>query len=405
VKIAFVSEHASPLAALGGVDAGGQNVHVAELAAGLTRLGHEVCVFTRRDDVALPERLTTPDGYEVHHLPAGPAEVLAKDDLWPLMSEFAAALGEQLERDTPDLVHAHFWMSGWAAHRVARSLRLPTAITFHALGTVKQRHLGGADPSPAARLSVERQLARCVDRVIATCSDEVVELRSVGAAAEQISVVPCGVDVSRFTPDGAVLPGRRHHHRIVTLGRLVPRKGFDTVIQALTRLPDTELVIAGGTPGADPERDRLLAEAARLGVVDRVEMMAQVPRPQVPALLRSADVVVATPWYEPFGIVPVEAMACGVPVVASAVGGMLDTVRPGVTGLLVPPRDPVALASAVGRLLVQPELRRSYGSAAAQRARQDYSWDRVAAETDLAYRRTLRTARAIRPSFAAAAER
>ena len=118
MKIAFVSEHASPLAALGGVDAGGQNVHVAELAAGLTRLGHEVCVFTRRDDVALPERLTTPDGYEVHHLPAGPAEVLPKDDLWPLMGEFAAGLGEQLERDTPDVVHAHFWMSGWAAHRV-----------------------------------------------------------------------------------------------------------------------------------------------------------------------------------------------------------------------------------------------------------------------------------------------
>ncbi len=405
MRIAFVSEHASPLAALGGVDAGGQNVHVAELAAGLTRLGHEVSVFTRRDDPALPDRLVVAEGYEVVHLDAGPAEVLAKDDLWPLMSEFAAALRDELERDTPDLVHAHFWMSGWAAHRVARSLQLPTAITFHALGTVKHRHLGAADPSPVARLAVERQLARSVNRVVATCSDEVAELRSVGAAAQHISVVPCGVDVARFTPDGPVLNVRRQRHRIVSLGRLVPRKGFDTVVQALTRLPDTELIIAGGTPGDDPERNRLLAEADRLGVADRVEMMAQVPRSEVPALLRSADVVVATPWYEPFGIVPIEAMACGVPVVASAVGGMLDTVLPEVTGLLVPPQDAAGLASAVARLLDQPALRRSYGSAAARRARQDYSWDRVAAETDEAYRRTLRTTVASSGSFAAAAKR
>ncbi len=250
MKIAFVSEHASPLATLGGVDAGGQNVHVAELAAGLTRMGHEVSVFTRRDDAGLPDRVVTPDGYEVLHLNAGRAEAVAKDELWPLMSEFAAELGEQLECDTPDLVHAHFWMSGWAAHQVARSLQLPTALTFHALGTVKHRHLGRADPSPAARLTVERQLVRSVNRVIATCSDEVAELRSFGAISANISVVPCGVDIARFTPAGPVLSGRRQRHRIVALGRLVPRKGFDTVVQALTRLPDTELIIAGGTSGA-----------------------------------------------------------------------------------------------------------------------------------------------------------
>ncbi len=145
-----------------------------------------------------------------------------------------------------------------------------------------------------------------------------------------------------------------------------------------------------------------MAEADRLGVADRVEMMAQVPRAEVPALLRSADVVVAAPWYEPFGIVPVEAMACGVPVVASAVGGMLDTVLPEVTGLLVEPRDPVALASAVRRLLDRPELLRSYGAAAAARARELYSWDEVAARTDEAYRRTLSKAQPAWPGLAVA---
>ncbi len=388
MRIAFVSEHASPLATLGGVDAGGQNVHVAELAAGLVRLGHDVTVFTRRDHPTLPKRVLTDSGYIVAHLDAGPAEVVAKDDLWPLMPEFAQHLAAAFDAEHFDLAHAHFWMSGWATLMARHDRRLSTVLTFHALGAVKRRHLGTDDPSPAVRLSIERELAAGFDRVIATCTDEVAELHAADLRPRQISVVPCGVDVNHFTPTGSVFGERRQPHRIVALGRLVPRKGFATVIEAMPHLPDTELVLAGGEPGFEPERERLRRLAWQLDVSSRVLLVPQISRTEVPALLRSADVVAATPWYEPFGIVPVEAMACGVPVVASAVGGMLDTVQPGVTGLLVPPREPLALAAAIEALLEQPALRAAYARAAATRAREQYSWDRVALRTVEAYRRT-----------------
>jgi D-inositol-3-phosphate glycosyltransferase len=389
VKIIFVSEHASPLAALGGVDAGGQNVHVAELAKALVALGHQVCVATRRDDPELPTELVTADGYRVVHLAAGPARVLPKDDLWPHMTAFSDQLIEVLDEQRPDLVHAHFWMSGWSAQRAAATAALPTVVTFHALGSVKRRHQGPADTSPADRLSVEAELASTASRIIATCTDEVSELTALTATPAVTSVVPCGVDVSHFRPTGPIRGERRCRHRIVALGRLVPRKGFGTVIEALPQLTDTELIIAGGVSGPDAERDRLLALADAHGVASRVRMLPQVPRTEVAALLRSADVVVTTPWYEPFGIVPLEAMACGRPVVASAVGGMLDTVVPGHTGLLVPPRDADALARALRRLLARSELRARYGRHGAERARTHYTWASVAERTVAAYALTL----------------
>ena len=389
MKIVFVSEHASPLAALGGVDAGGQNVHVAELAKALVSAGHVVTVVTRRDDPDLPTQLWTADGYRVVHLEAGPVRVLPKDELWPHMPVFADRLVAVLEDDRPDLVHAHFWMSAWAAQRAADAVGLPTVVTFHALGSVKRRHQGAADTSPAERLAVEADLSSSVQRIIATCTDEVAELTDLSPAPAPTSVVPCGVDPDFFSPVGPVRADRRSPQRIVALGRLVPRKGFATVIEALSELPDTELVLAGGSAGPEPERDRLADLARTRGVADRVRMMPQVPRSEVPALLRSADVVVTTPWYEPFGIVPLEAMACGRPVVASAVGGMLDSVLPGRTGLLVPPRDAGALAAALRELLARPDTRERYGRHGVERVRSHYTWASVAARTVEAYALTL----------------
>jgi glycosyltransferase involved in cell wall biosynthesis len=182
---------------------------------------------------------------------------------------------------------------------------------------------------------------------------------------------------------------RSDRPRVLAIGRLVPRKGFDTVIRALAAVPDAELVIAGGPAadrlGDDAEANRLLRLAERFGVADRVKLVGAVPRPDVPALLRSADLVVCTPWYEPFGIVPLEAMACGVPVIASAVGGFLDTVVDGATGMLVPPRRPDRLAAAMRRLLAEPFWREAYGTAGVDRALSRYSWDRIAAGTVAVY--------------------
>ncbi|QCB93724.1 glycosyltransferase [Cellulomonas shaoxiangyii] len=401
MRIAMVSEHASPLAVLGGVDAGGQNVHVAALTGALAERGHDVTVYTRRDDPALPERVRTAPGVEVVHVPAGPPAAVPKDDLLPWMPDLGAwVAADWATRGAPDVVHAHFWMSGLAALHAAEPHGVPTVQTYHALGSVKRRHQGAKDTSPAGRVSAEAAIGRRVDAVVATCSDEVRELTRLGVPPERVRTVPCGVDVDHFRPvPGAAGPfARTRRHRLVCLGRLVERKGVDTVLRALAGLPDAELLVAGGPdPGAladDAEATRLALLAERLGVAGRVHLLGRVGHADVPALVSSADLVVATPWYEPFGIVPLEAAACGVPVVGSAVGGLLDSVADGVTGVLVPARDPDALAAAVRGLLDDPARRRAMGAAARHRALARYSWRGVAAQTELVYRSLTSPARA-----------
>ncbi|MCW2615700.1 MAG: putative glycosyl transferase [Frankiales bacterium] len=391
MRIAMVSEHASPLAVLGGVDAGGQNVHVAALAAALARRRAHVVVHTRRDDAGLPRRVRTGQGVTVDHVPAGPPTALPKDDLLPHMQAFAADLHRQWRSHRPDVVHAHFWMSGLAAVAAARPLGIPVVQTFHALGVVKQRHQGARDTSPAARLAIEQELARSVDRIVATCSDEVFELLRLGADRRRVSVVPCGVDLAAFTPVGPSAPRAPGRLRVLCVGRLVERKGVGNAISAVGLLHrrDVELVVAGGPDAGhlddDAEVARLRGIAGQAGIADRVRFLGRVGRDDLPPLLRSADVAVCVPWYEPFGIVPLEAMACGVPVVASAVGGLVDTVVHGQTGLLVPPRDPAALAEVLDELLLDVRRRASLGRSGSERAQARYSWDRVAAQTLAAY--------------------
>jgi glycosyltransferase involved in cell wall biosynthesis len=407
VIVDLVSEHASPLAAIGGVDAGGQNVHVAALAAGLARRGHTVTVHTRREDPDQPDRVTTADGYDVAHVTAGPAAVLPKDDLLRHMPEFAAGLRREWAQRPPDLVHAHFWMSGLASVAAAgagAAGAVPVVQTFHALGSVKRRHQGAADTSPPQRIELERSLCRTVSHVVATCSDEVFELRRLGLDSDRVSVVPCGVDTTLFTPRGPVAPRtpapppdpaapRGERKRLLVLGRLVERKGQEDAVRALTAVPDAELVVVGGPPAAELDGDaevrRLRGVADSLGVADRLVFTGAVARADVPAWIRSADIVLAVPWYEPFGITPLEAMACGRPVVATAVGGLQDSVADGVTGDLVPPRDPARLGAVLAALLADDARRAAYGAAGVQRARNRYRWARVVADTDTVYRQVL----------------
>jgi glycosyltransferase involved in cell wall biosynthesis len=389
MKVAMVSEHASPLAALGGVDAGGQNVHVACLAGALADLGHSVEVYTRRDDPAVPRRVRLRDGVDVVHLPCGPPEPMPKDELLPHVGELARALARELGRHRPDVVHAHFWMSGLATMHANNTVRVPTAVTFHALGSVKRRHQGVKDTSPRERLRLEASVARGVGAVLATSQEEVFELVRMGAPRRNVALVPCGVDTEWFSPAGpteSTTPGR---HRIVVVSRLVERKGIGNVVAALSGVPDAELVVAGGGDAgslcSDPEARRLEQLAMDCGVRDRLELRGRVERHEMPALLRSADLVVCAPWYEPFGLVALEAMACGVPVVATAVGGLVDTVIHGVTGVHVPPRDPDALAAALRELLAAPTRRAELGRAGRERACRRYVWSTIAIETVRAY--------------------
>lgn len=410
----MVSEHASPLAALGGVDAGGQNVHVAELSLALARRGHEVTVYTRRDDPALPDRVRTDPHLEVVHITAGPVRSVPKDLLLPYMGDLAAGIVADWGPEPPDIVHGHFWMSGLAALDAAARARTagrPVQViqTFHALGTVKRRHQGVEDTSPPERLMLETMVGRSADRIVATCSDEIFELKAMGVPGARVSIAPCGVDLELFTPHGPV-ENRGRAARIVSVGRLVPRKGMDLVIRALRELADggrddVELVIVGGAGNSvglddDPEAQRLRTLALELGIADRVVLRGQVSRAEMPAVLRSADAVVCAPWYEPFGIVPLEAMACGVPVIAAAVGGLVDTVVHGTTGLHVPPQDPAALAAAIDEVVADPAWAGELGDNGYRRVRARYSWSRIAADTEKAYQTALSAAAPGQPGTA-----
>lgn len=385
-RIALVSEHASPLAPLGGADAGGQNVYVAQLAARLARRGHDVTVYTRRDSPRLPTLVRTPDGVKVVHVPAGPPAAVPKDELLAYMPDFGAYLSRIWNLTRPDVVHAHFWMSGLAALTGARDLGIPVVQTYHALGTVKRRYQGAQDTSPPERVAIEARIGRACDRIIATCADEVSELAAMGIRRDRVSVVPCGVDTAHFTPVST--PGRNGSapRRLLSVGRLVPRKGFDRAIRALAHVPDAELLVAGGPEAdllfADQEAERLRKTAEECGVADRVGLLGCVAHDDMPQLMSSADLLLSTPRYEPFGIVPIEAMACGTPVVASAVGGQLDTVVDGVTGTLVPPAEPADtgphdLALTVRTLLDDPDRLARYGAAGREHALALYTWDRV----------------------------
>jgi glycosyltransferase involved in cell wall biosynthesis len=391
MKVALVSEHASPLASLGGVDAGGQNVFVADLARALAMRGVDVTVYTRRDGAALRSRVAVGSRLDVVHVAAGPPEPIPKDELPPHMPAFARALRRHWTRQAPDVVHAHFWMSGMASIGAASGLDIPIAQTFHALGVVKRRQQGAGDTSPDGRVADELRIALAVDRVLATSTDEAFELARLGADRRRVSVVPPGVDLEVFRPDGPTLPRSSGLRRVAVVSRLVERKGIGDLVTALAGVPGCELVVAGGPERArldgDLEYRRLRQLAEGAGVAARVRFLGSVPRDQVAALIRSSDVVACVPWYEPFGMTALEAMACGVPVLATAVGGLVDTVLDGVTGVHVPARRPDAIAHALRDLLARPRLMTAMGQAGAERARARYGWDAVAGRTLAAYSR------------------
>jgi glycosyltransferase involved in cell wall biosynthesis len=349
-----------------------------------------VVVHTRRDDPSLPRQVELDTGVIVDHVDAGPPVPIAKDELLPYMSTFADDLERSWRRVRPDVVHAHFWMSGLASVDAGARLGIPVAQTFHALGAEKQAHQGTADSSPAARLDAERWLARAVDHNIPTTAREFRTLVGMGASPDRMTVVPCGVDLDLFRADGPQWPRSTGRSRVLCVSRLVPRKGIDDVIAAVAELQDVELLIAGGPPESmlfeDEHARALMAMIDRLGVGDRVRLVGAVERPSVPTLMRSADIVCCTPWYEPFGMVALEAMACGTPVVASRVGGLVETVVDGVTGILVPARHPRSIRAAIAALLHDPARRQAMGGSALHRAH-SYAWPKVAARTlEIAYR-------------------
>jgi glycosyltransferase involved in cell wall biosynthesis len=410
-RIALISDHASPLAAPGSIDRGGQNVYVAHLARELALAGHAVDVFTRRDDAKQKQLVRWRENLRVVNVPAGPAHYVPKERMLPHIQSFSRFTA-RFARQQPvpyDIVHANFFMSGMVARHLKQALGLPFVITFHALGRVRRLAQGTADAFPAARTRIESSLMRHADRIIAECPQDRQDMeRLYGASGARIAIAPCGFDPDELWPMPraearaalALVPGR---FTVLQLGRMVPRKGVDTVIEAVALLRaahgiDAGLLVVGGDaqPGGrdGAELARLYALADAVGFAGHVLFAGQQPRAALRLWYGAADVFATTPWYEPFGITPVEAMACARPVVGADVGGIKCTVVDGATGFRVPPRDPHALAARLARLQRDPLLARTMGDAGLRRAYRHYTWHTVAQQVAAIYAAVLAEARA-----------
>jgi D-inositol-3-phosphate glycosyltransferase len=395
LKIALVSEHASPLAAPGSIDSGGQNVYVAHLATELARLGYEVDVFTRRDSISQKEVVCWRDRVRVIHVNAGPPRTIPKEQLLPYMSTFARFMIEfaRNEETVYDLLHANFFMSGLVAQQVKQALGIPYLITFHALGLIRRLCQGAADGFPAERIAIEKALMQDADRIVAECPQDRLDMeRHYGASRRNIDIVPCGFDPHELRPMREQARQRlglsADEFVVLQLGRMVPRKGVDNVIESLAVLRDQHhirarlLVVGGDAPNQPlencPELARLMALSASLGLQSQVDFIGQKARNELSLYYSAANVFVTTPWYEPFGITPLEAMACATPVIGSAVGGIKTTVLEGNTGYLVPPKNPQALAERLALLHDDPEHARALGEAGCRHVHQFYTWKSVA---------------------------
>jgi len=407
-RIALISEHASPLASPGGIDSGGQNVYVANVAAELARRGWQVDVFTRRDSSALPVIQEWKPGLRVINVPAGPAESIPKETLlqhMPAFTAFTRRFTAKSQRPY-DLVHANFWMSGITAMDLKATLGIPFCITFHALGKVRRIHQGHRDLFPDERFDIEERIVAEADLLIAECPQDRQDLQSLyGADDGKIVVVPCGFDPDELWPVNRAQARRRLGIRgrqriLLVLGRMAPRKGVDNAIRGFARLlkshgmPGTLMIVGGDSEKI--EGDACPAEIRRLkkvadeeGVTPHVVFTGRRSREELKYYYSAADVFITTPVYEPFGITPLEAMACRLPVVASEVGGLKFTVRDGETGCLVPPNDPDGLAQSLAGLFRKNGLRQVYARAGRRRVMKHFLWSRIVESLDGFYQRII----------------
>ncbi|SDA16171.1 Phosphoheptose isomerase [Nitrosospira sp. Nsp18] len=391
-RIALISEHASPLAAVGGADTGGQNIAVAELAQHLAALGYEIDVFTRWDDRRVPKIINWRSGIRVIHVEAGPVAFIPKEKLLPHMPAFTEDMLRfvEAENNPYKLIHAHFFMSALVAADIKRKLRIPFIVTFHALAKVRRIHQGKNDWFPEEGFAIEERVIAEADQIVALCPqehDDLVDLYQ--ADPEKITVIPNG-----FRPD-EIYPLDKLFARmalkldpkekiILQVGRMVPRKGVDNVIKALGYMRrehnfKARLLIVGGEsdepdPKMTPEIGRLQKIAEAEGGSDLVTFAGRRPRAMLHYYYSAADVFTTTPWYEPFGITPLESMACGTPVIGSNVGGIKSTVMDGKTGFLVPPNDPVLLGQRILELLRSNKLMMYFKENAIRHVNENYTW-------------------------------
>ena len=393
MRIAQISTHTSPLAAPGSRDAGGMNVYVLGLSLELGLLGHEVDIFTRRDG-ALPHIEQVAPNVRLVRVDAGPPRPIGKEETAKALPEFTRGMAAAMagKRDGYDLLHSHYWQSAWAGTLLARQSHLPHVVMFHTLGEVKNRARFG-EQEPRVRIRHERTIARRATAIVTASSHERQLLQRYYAAdPERMHTVPCGIDLDRFQPhDQRVARARLGLPAgapiVFWVGRLEKLKGVEILVDAVAQLDrrDVTLLIAGGDSRAEPLRPELEAQALQRGISPNLRFTGAVPHDELPLYYSAADVCVVPSYYESFGLVAVEAMACGTPVVASRVGGLVSTVVDGVTGYLIPWRCPEPFAEKLEVLLGNPELRANF-SRAARASVEQFRWSNIGLAIEDVYR-------------------
>lgn len=410
-SLAVLSFHTSPLAQPGTGDGGGMNVYVRELSSALARSGVDCDVFTRAWDPAQPATVSVEPGFRVHHVPAGARAPVAKELLPALIGEFTEGVGSRLRAMSAagietDAIHANYWLSGVAGHALKHELDLPLISTFHTLDRVKAEaspeQLDAAEP--VRRAQAEAEVIGCSDAVLASCTVEAQQLIDLyGAEADRIEIVAPGVDHAYFSP-GDYRQARRalglplDAPILLFVGRIQPLKALGVAVEALaelvhgpfagwpyrrhgpeTALGEATLVAVGGPSGPQGalEVARIGQLADTLGLRDHLRLVPPQGHEMLSTYYRAADVVIVPSRSESFGLVALEASACGTPVVASAVGGLTTLVDHGSTGFLVDERDPAEFAEYTARILVDRDLAGAMGSSAVGRAR-GYTWSRAA---------------------------
>lgn len=394
-RIAILSVHTSPLAPLGGKKTGGMNVYVRELARELARSGIEVDVYTRRSSPDLSEiDMSLGNGARVIHVNSGPAQTLNPEDIYPYLSQFAAGVIAFSTKHNIkyDLVYSHYWLSGWVANKLKEVWNTPIVHMFHTLGHMKNRIGTGRSMLPDLRITIETQIVDWADRIIAATPAEQAQLLWLYRAdRRKIDIVPPGVDSERFTPiprdeARARLDIKADQKLMLFVGRIEPLKAVDTIIEAIDiiraespHLTDNlTFAIIGGDPDnpADTELSRLRRLSKSLNLNDVVDFLGAKDHKLLPYFYSAAEAVIMPSDYESFGMVALEAMSSGTPVIASEVGGLAFLVRDGETGFLVPVRDPRALASRIQTLLENPQKQREMGENAVALA-QKYGWSHI----------------------------
>jgi D-inositol-3-phosphate glycosyltransferase len=387
-RVAVLSVHTSPLAQPGAGDGGGMNVYVRALATGLAHAGVECDVFTRREDPETPAVIEVEAGFRVVHIDVGPSGPVPLHDLTALVDPFSDAVLDRMRStgDEYDVLHANYWISGAVGHRLKHALDRPLVATFHTLARVKAE--AGFDDEPEQRARLEHEVIDCADLMLASTTEERLQLAELyGAEPSRIEIVPPGVDHAFFSPGER--RGARQALRLgddpvlLFVGRIQPLKGVDVAIRALRELsathPGALLVVVGGASGQDgpAEEVHVRSMVADLGLEDRVRFVPPQPHHLLSTYYRAADVCVVPSRSESFGLVALEAAACGTPVVAADVGGLTTLVEHGRTGFLVDERDPLAYADFADRILRDRSMADAMGVAAARRAG-DYRWSTTA---------------------------